>query len=105
MSSADAHLEDHDHHGRDQMNEHWLGVPVRSVDNDGDLTGSSAESPELPAYAELDAISRVRLRRLAEQHLDWTPALEHHLDAVDARGAWYAEHVIERWSAAKPDAF
>lgn len=104
MTGEVAHLGEHDHHGYDPMSERWTGVSLRAVKDD-DSAGSPAESPQPPAYAELDPISRARLRRLAEQHLDWTPALEHHLDMVDARGAWYAEHVIEQWSTAKADAF
>jgi hypothetical protein len=67
--------------------------------------GPAAGQSTPPAYADLDAISRARLRRLAEQYLDATPALELHLDLVDARGAWYAEHVITRWRPDRPDAF
>ena len=38
-------------------------------------------------------------------HLGEFPALDLHLDLLDARGAWYAERALGAWTKSHPDSF
>lgn len=83
------------------MNRHLRSVPTQDRQ---ELASPDAQAAIAPEFGPVDEVTCSRLRLLAESHLEPTPAIELHLDLLDVRGAWYAEHIIAGWRRDQPDA-